>query len=420
MTALTGERRVARLLAGSQDYGEHLRRFGPLPRWEARPLADEMEGAGLGGRGGAAFPAWRKLLLACDAGRSAAAGRRPIVAVNAMEGEPASDKARVLLTRSAHLVLDGAETLAAALGAGHVAVCVPADHEELAWSVERAVASRPPATPVEVRRLAGRYVAGEETALVAAIAGGPGLPRFRPDKSVPLQVGRSPVLVHNLETVAGVALVARFGAAWWSALGSPDAPGTCLVTLSGDLRRPGVVEVATGERIGDLLAAGEPVSALQAALVGGYGGSWVGAGHFGTRWAPAALREIGASAGPGILAALSVDACGLRETARIATWMAAETAGQCGPCLFGLPAIVSDLRLLADGDGDAGVLTRLRRRCGAVEGRGACRHPDGVARLVRSALAVFAADLEVHVGGRPCAGSRRATVLPFPDQAGRP
>jgi NADH:ubiquinone oxidoreductase subunit F (NADH-binding) len=127
-----------------------------------------------------------------------------------------------------------------------------------------------------------------------------------------------------------------------------------------------------------------------------------------------ALQSVGASMGAGVLVALPLESCGIRETERIARFMAAESAGQCGPCLFGLPAIADDLAVLANGTGGASAFVRLVRHCDAVDGRGACRHPDGVARLVRSAVRVFSADLAGHVGGRACAGSGRSSLLVLP------
>ena len=104
---------------------------------------------------------------------------------------------------------------------------------------------------------------------------------------------------------------------------------------------------------------------------------------------------------------LPKSACGIVETLHIVRWMANESARQCGPCAFGLPALTEDLTLIAHQSRDpAGALTRLRERCGVIEGRGACRHPDGVIRLVRSALTIFADDVANHVKGDVCKGSR--------------
>jgi NADH:ubiquinone oxidoreductase subunit F (NADH-binding) len=146
-----------------------------------------------------------------------------------------------------------------------------------------------------------------------------------------------------------------------------------------------------------------PVLEPQALLVGGYGGTWVGPQHFGVPYASLALRTIGATAGVGVIVVLGADHCGISETARIASYMARQSSGQCGPCVNGLPAIAEDLHRLAHGAVDADLIARLESRLSAVDGRGACRHPDGVVTLVRSALVVFGADVAQHLGGHPCA-----------------
>ncbi len=115
--------------------------------------------------------------------------------------------------------------------------------------------------------------------------------------------------------------------------------------------------------------------------------------------------------GAGVLVVLGASACGIAETELIARYMAKESAGQCGPCLFGLPAIAGDLAEIVAGRGDAGTLERLLARCAVVAGRGACRHPDGVVRLVASALHVFADDVASHVQGVPCVAAGRPGTL---------
>jgi NADH:ubiquinone oxidoreductase subunit F (NADH-binding) len=126
------------------------------------------------------------------------------------------------------------------------------------------------------------------------------------------------------------------------------------------------------------------------------------------------LRTIGASAGVGIIVVLGAEACGVAESARIARFLADQSAGQCGPCVFGLPAVAEDLAQLARGQASAGLMPRLDRRLGEISGRGACRHPDGAVNLVRSALTVFAADVAAHAQGRPCAHRHKPSALRFP------
>ena len=416
--------RVERLLhrgpGGPTDHGlsGHLGLHGPLvvptrhdPVWSDSLLA-EVAAAGLTGRGGGGFPAAAKW----DALRRA--GRRPVVVVNAMEGEPASAKDRVLLTYAPHLMLDGAEVAAAVIGAGEVVVCIADDNHGAAASVETALAERfrsmRSRRRITIERPPARYVAGEESALVNWIDTRRSLPSLRIDKSVPLTVGRRPVLVHNAETLSQLALIARHGPDWFRTAGTSDAPGTTLVTVSGAVRHPGVVEVELGTPVQDILARTGSDAGLAAVLVGGYGGAWLGPDQLMTPYAPGSLAAAGATHGVGILIALPTVSCGIAETARIARYMAGQSAGQCGPCVYGLPAIADDLELLGAGRADRGLPDRLTRRLGEVDGRGACRHPDGVVRLVRSALTVFADDARAHAAGHVCRGHAAATVLALP------
>ena len=425
----------ARLIGqAGPDLQSHLAVHGRLPvptQWGplwGEWLLRELERSGLTGRGGAGFPAYLKALSV-----RRAEGQTMIV-VNAMEGEPASAKDQVLLQGSPHLVLDGAQVLAAALGAVRVVICLPEQREALAARLRGAIRERgpldlamegSPRSGTQLALLPGRYVTGEESALMAALSGHPGVPAWRPDKALPLaipisrrRVAQPKALVHNAETLANVALIARYGAQWWRSVGDVEAPGTVLVTVSGDVGKRGVYEVETGTPISEILARAGAAPRLQAALVGGYGGAWIGADRLATPLSPSPLRALGASMGAGVLVALGGDACGIRETARVARWMAGESAGQCGPCLWGLPAIAGDLKEIVRGfvGSPAGteVYQRLASRCAAVAGRGACRHPDGLVRLVESALRVFGPDLKAHLAGAPCAGASGSCVVPVP------
>ncbi len=230
---------------------------------------------------------------------------------------------------------------------------------------------------------------------------------------------RRPTLVDNVETLAHIALIARFGPAWFRQAGLPDAPGTMLATVSGAVDHPGVYEIEVGTPIGDVLAASRVREGVAAVLVGGYFGTWhelraVAGLPISKEW----LQRVGASPGAGVLAALPQAACGLAETARVLGYLAGQSAGQCGPCAFGLPAIAEDFAQLALGRPSGAVLERLDRRLGALPGRGACRHPDGAVRLAASALAAFAPDAAAHARHRPCAAAVRGAadggVLPIP------
>jgi NADH:ubiquinone oxidoreductase subunit F (NADH-binding) len=262
----------------------------------------------------------------------------------------------------------------------------------------------------------GRYVTGEESALTHWLSDSEALPLYRPHRPSVLTVRQSSILVDNAETCAHVGLVARCGADWFRALGTPESPGSMLATVSGAVERPQVLEVALGTPLRTVLESARAEHDPQAILLGGYGGSWLDGSLIDTPYANEALRPFGASVGAGVIVALGRDGCGIAETARIATWMAAESAHQCGPCAFGLPALADDLTTLARGTRKASEsLERLHERCEVIAGRGACRHPDGVVRLALSALEVFRDDAAAHANGRPCAGgssSRRFARTP--------
>ena len=154
---------------------------------------------------------------------------------------------------------------------------------------------------------------------------------------------------------------------------------------------------------------------MQAWLVGGYHGTWLPMPDAaGITLDNASLRRFGAAAGAGVLAALPSDRCGLTEAARVTGYLAAESAGQCGPCLNGLPRIAAALAELAGRGHRRQTLADLKRWSGLVEGRGACNHPDGTVRFVRSALTVFAPEIQRHARGQ-CSATNRAPFLPLPD-----
>ena len=382
------------------------------PSWQAGMFRAVAE-SGLLGRGGAGFPSAAKW----DAVRRDS--RRPMVLINALEGEPASDKDRVLLTYSPHLVLDGAEVAAAVVGASEIVICVADHNGRGASSIEAAIGERRHAgmtvRRMSVERPPCRYVTGEESALVSWLNHRPAVPIFRIDKSIPLNVARRSALVHNAETLSQIALIARHGPEWFRRVGTADAPGSTLVTVTGAVRSPGVLEVELGTPVTEILGRAGVDTDLSAVLLGGYGGAWLDASRLSTPYAPGPLADVGATHGVGVVIALPATSCGISETARLTRYMAGESAGQCGPCVFGLPAIADDLEQLAIGRADAEVLDRIARRSAVVEGRGGCRHPDGVVRLIRSALKVFATDAIAHAAGRPCPGYDLPTVLTFPE-----
>ena len=408
LEGLNADRSPVTLAAHRQRYPRP-----PTPGTTAsNQLIDVVDRAGLQGRGGAGFPTGRKM-------RSVAEGkRRPVVVANGTEGEPASGKDRVLLAYAPHLVVDGALWAAAAVGADRVVICLDrADTTALA-GVRFALAERttrePTAIDVQVCTAPPRYVAGEETALVHFINGGPAKPTAAPPRPYQRGVDGRPTLVQNVETLAHLAQIATWGAEWFRQAGTAEEPGTALFSVSGAVARPGVIEAAIATPTSDLLAmAGGPTAPLQAMLVGGFFGTWVPGHALEVPYSRAGLAPFGAGPGAGVIIALPAHACGLAETARIINWYAAESAGQCGPCVFGLADLASGAARLGRGGGP-GDVDQLRRWAEQIDGRGGCRHPDGAVRLLRSAITVFAADLAGHSRGAACPGASAPPTVPVP------
>lgn len=386
------------------DLDAHQARVGPMPS-DVRHLIDWVEAAGLRGRGGARFPTAVKLA-------AVASRRRPIVVVNATEGEPASIKDKALLHHAPHLVLDGAALAGAAVGARGVIVAVERSATSTLAAAMDAVDARRRAgidrLPVQVEGTPSRYVAGEETALIHWLNGGDAKPTLVPPRPFERGVNGRSTLVDNAETLAHLALIARFGPDWYRRAGTGDDPGTTLVTVTGAVTHAGVYEVEGGSSLAAAVeGAGATLDDLQAVLVGGYFGSWISAADAARLTiGDASLRLAGAALGCGALVALPRDACGVSETARITRWMADQNAGQCGPCMFGLPAMADQWAIMAHGGRPVENAHReLLSLLPEVEGRGACRHPDGVVRLARSAMRVFATEIAAHHHQGPCAPS---------------
>lgn len=400
---------LPRILLGLDDsdapmsLAEHEQVHGPLP--PGRNAITLAERAGLRGRGGADFPTAVKL-------RAVAERRRPVIVVNGSETEPVAGKDRLLLSRLPHLVLDGALFVAETIRAQEIVFVTPNGDEPAAWAMAEAINERRPAIKAWVQEGSGGYVSGEETAVIHSLGGGPAIPTFVPPRPFVRGYRNRPTLIQNAETLAQLALIARHGDAWYREVGTAEDPGSVLVTVAGAVALPGVYELGFGTPVSDLLdAAGGATSPLQALLIGGYFGTWMAADvALGVRLSRTDLKAAGASLGGGIVVALGQDACGLHESARIAGWLAGESAGQCGPCVHGLAAIGDGMAQLARGTAPADMVERLLHWCSEVRGRGACHHPNGVAGFVESALEVFAHEIPSHRQGR-C--GRRPSGLPL-------
>jgi NADH:ubiquinone oxidoreductase subunit F (NADH-binding) len=419
---------AARRLLPSEPLGYEAHRaiYGDLSYIDGRQIIVAAELSGLSGQGGAAFPAHRKMTAVREAARRT--GRGAVVVANGSEGEPASAKDKALLWFAPHLVLDGMALAAAAVGADRVFLAVECGHGLGRYLTEMSRQRPASAVPVTIVEVPQRFLSGQESALVSFLDGGPALPQYQARPVFERGVGGGPTLVQNVETLAHLALIARHGPGWYR-----SGAATSLFTVRHAGSAPTVVEAMPGTSLSVLAGP----AAGQAVLVGGYHGTWLPLTSTALERATGPTRAptpsiaehsvtaithdtgisadtLGVPLGAGLLAVLPHDRCGLIETASILRYLALESAGQCGPCLNGLPRMAAafnelahptprvDIRRLCDD---------LSRWAGLVTGRGACRHPDGSARLARSALITFAAEVDDHARGR-CRGPGRPPMLP--------
>ncbi|MEG9224624.1 NADH-ubiquinone oxidoreductase-F iron-sulfur binding region domain-containing protein [Aeromicrobium sp. Sec7.5] len=390
-----------RVLAGisagrALTWAEH-RAIHGTPALRARAwLTDAARAVNLLGRGGASFPVVVKI-------EAMPLGGPMTVLVNGSEGEPASYKDRALMTVAPHLVIDGALVMAHALCASGVTIAV---HDHLAHAaLTRALAERPDAGTVVLAHTRTGFVAGEIRAVVTGLNTGLARPGGRRELPHDHGLAGRPSFASNVETFAQIAVLARLGPAGYASTGSRDEPGTSLVTLVGDVVQPGVLEVANGTPLADLLP-GRPDAPV---LVGGFHGTWVRS-TAGLTIDRAALRASGSPLGAGVIARPLAGTCVLAEVAAVSHWLADQSAGQCGPCFFGLPALADDVRAFAAGRGSD---AQLLRRAGQVRGRGACAHPDGAAQFMTSAIGALADDIAVHRAHGSC-GRPPSSIFPLP------
>ncbi|WP_292974702.1 NADH-ubiquinone oxidoreductase-F iron-sulfur binding region domain-containing protein [Mycobacterium sp.] len=378
---------------GREDLGAYT---GYLPLAGADELLDEVEAGGLLGRGGAGFPFAVKARAVRDNGRVAGGA---VVVANGEEGEPASVKDRWLLRYRPHLVLDGLRLAASIVAADRAYVYV--SDADSARSVDAALAELGPdpfgGIAIEVHTVDAGYVAGEETAAVRALNGGPAKPTDKPPRPFQEGVGGLPTLVSNVETLAGLPFLQRHGSAEFRTVGTSSSPGSLLVTLTGAGRPPALYEVPHGLPFTDLLALhGVSPDSVRGALIGGYFAGLLDRVVLDTTLDHETLRDLGSGLGNGAITVITED-CPLAVAASVLAYFDRENAGQCGSCFNGTAAMAAVAGALRDGVATEEDVARLRRWSVVLRGRGACGTLDAATNIAASLLAKFPDLVQNHL-----------------------
>lgn len=361
-------------------------------------LADDLRTAGLTGRGGAAFATHIKVDAALSAGAD--------LIVNACDGEVGAHKDSWVVERHLDELLAGARLV------------TPGRRQSATFAAHRGsfAAQLLQDAGARVLEVPERYVSSEETSLISLAHGRLARPLSKRDLYV--RGGRdsegrrvTPTVVLNAETVWRVAQIADRGAAWFRSFGTPEEPGPRLATVIGYVSAPQVVESQAGVPLISLIEQAGSPPALGPVLLNGLGGVFLAPDEARTaRWSGPDLAPFRGAIGPGVIEVIDPRRCPLDVVRQFLGYAAGETAGQCGPCMFGVPAVSAAWASLVHAPTQAGLVT-LRAHLGLLPGRGACRFPDGVAGFTASALRVFGGHLGEHVAG-PCTRQRGAGRVP--------
>lgn len=349
-------------------------------------LANLLDEAGLTGRGGAAFATGIKVRAAHESGAT--------LIVNACDGEVGAAKDGWVVAHHLPALIEGARLVT---GGRPVRVAAKRGSRTLELLTRAGV---------DVLAIPNRYVSSEESALISLAQGGLARPLT---KTIPFVRGQGrdgndrPIpatVVLNAETVWRVAQIADRGPGWFRSQGTATEPGPRLVAIGGAVARPAVLEAAAGMPIRALLDHVGVATDAEYVGVGGLGGILLPRDTAAELlWSSTDLARFGGSVGPGVVTVHDPSKCIVDTVDHLLTYAAGESAGQCGPCMFGLPAIATDWHALATGIEASTADSRLERRLAELPGRGACRFPDGIARFASSARTVLADHLTAHALG---------------------
>ncbi len=338
----------ASLNAAPQDlaaYGDYAALRKAISELGADELIAEVERSGLIGRGGAAFPTGMKWKFT-----RAAPGEPKYVVCNADESEPGTFKDRVLMEHRPHLLLEGIALAAYAVGASKAIIFIRGEYPKaqaiLARSINEArdknllgenILGSAFSLDIEIRRGAGAYICGEETALFEAIEGKRGFPRMKPPYPTTFGLFGKPTAANNVETLCAAPLIVTKGADWFKSIGTEGSAGPKLVSVSGHIAEPGVYEIAPGMTLRHFLneVCGGVIGELGAALMGGAAGSFLLPDEIDVRLTFEDLRAAGSTFGSGAIMVFNTDV-DLRDILkRVGRFFQHESCGKCFPCQLG-------------------------------------------------------------------------------------
>ncbi len=379
-------------------------------------VVDEVTRARLRGRGGAGFSTGQKWSFVP---KSQPGSRRYLVA-NADEMEPGTFKDRLLLEGDPHQMIEAVIVSAYAIGATDAYIFVRGEYRLAIARLTQALVEATAAGLVgdnilrsdfsltlHIHASAGRYICGEETALLTALEGRRALPRSKPPFPQVSGLWGAPSVVNNVETLCNVPHIINRGADWFQGLGLGADAGTKLYGASGRVRRPGTWELPIGTPLREILE--EHAGGMQdgyefrALLPGGASTSFMGPEHLDTAMDYGSVEKVGSRLGTGAAIVLDQKSCPVGMVRNLEHFFAQESCGWCTPCRDGLPWVEHILSALEHGQGEEGDIEQLERHVGLLgPGRTFCAHAPGAMAPLESALKRFRPEFERHIHERRC------------------
>jgi len=416
-----GQRRIVLSNSGSIDPGEiaSYRAEGgyePLDRvlteMDPAEVCAQVKDAGLRGRGGAGFPAGVKWELARDNDSAT----RYLIA-NCDEGDPGAFMDRSLVEGDPHRVLEGMAIAGYGIGASQGYVFVRAEYPLAVKRIEAAISAAREAGylgedildsgfsfDIEVKKGAGAFVSGEETALIKSVEGKRGMPEPRPPYPTDSGLWGQPTVINNVETLANVPEIIRRGSDWFADIGTAESPGTKTFAVSGDVQNTGLIEVPMGttlrEIVFDVAGGIDGDGEFKAVQIGGPSGGCLTSEHLDMPLTFDSLEAVGAMIGSGGLVVMDDSNCMVAVARFFLSFTQEESCGKCPPCRLGTARMLEILEAFTDGEADESDLARLERLAEYVSEASLCGLGKTAPSPVQSTLRYFRDEYEAHLEGR--------------------
>ena len=377
-------------------------------------VIQEIKNSGLRGRGGAGFPTGIKWEFA-----SKAPGQTKYLICNADEGDPGAFMDRSLLEGDPHSVLEGMLIGAYAIGCNEGYIYIRAEYPLAIKRLETALKQMEEygllgrnilgsqfSFQIHIKEGAGAFVCGEETALMASIAGGRGMPRPRPPFPASRGLWGNPTNINNVETLANVSAILARDAKWFASYGTEKNKGTKTFSLAGKVQRTGLIEVPLGIRLGKIIneiGGGAPRGKkLKAVQTGGPSGGCIPANLFDLPVDYESLAAAGSIMGSGGMVVMDEDTCMVDITRYFLAFTATESCGKCIPCRLGTRQMLDILNDICEGKGALEDMEILENVSETVHKGSLCGLGQTAPNPVQTTLRYFRSEYEAHILGRKC------------------